>query len=292
MILLGAIAVGVVAALLLFQYIQGIENRAFENAKRVDVYIAKGAIKRSTPGQTAVDSGDIALTQIPQEFRAGTAINTTEEISQKVALFDISPGTTIVQGMFVDPVQTQITFRQRLKDPDHVAISISTDIVRQVAGLLVPTDEVNIMVFDQPDTVTDEEVEAASTSTSEGGNDGETAPTNPRSLRVLNSRARMLYQKVQIIAVGQTAKLEPGETTDPNKTTSAGAATGALTLSVPPDASLWIASAMNSGGMYLALNPDNYQAKPVDQIPLVIDKLPGEKADVLTPDGPNPPAAP
>ena len=42
LILLGAIAVGVIAALLLFNYVQGIEDRANNNAKRVDVYVGQG----------------------------------------------------------------------------------------------------------------------------------------------------------------------------------------------------------------------------------------------------------
>ena len=50
LILVGAIAVGVIAALLLYNYVQGIEDRANNNAKRVDVFVAKADIVRGHAG--------------------------------------------------------------------------------------------------------------------------------------------------------------------------------------------------------------------------------------------------
>ena len=53
----------------------------------------------------------VGIAQIPQEFRPASAITTTDEIQKKVALFDIPQNTAIVQDMFVDPAQSQISFR-------------------------------------------------------------------------------------------------------------------------------------------------------------------------------------
>ncbi len=283
LILLGAIGVGVIAALLLFQYVRGIEDRANENAKRVEVYVAKGEIKRGIPGEQATQSGDISQAQIPQEFRPNTAISTTDEIAKKVALFDIAPGTVIVQGMFVDPATTQISFRSRIKNPEHVAMSIQVDSVRGVGGFLVPGDEVNMMVFEENTGQADQAT-------------GDQANAN-RNQAALKSRARMLYQKVQVIAVGQQAQLQPGEstasstggntqTTTQTQTQSKDA--GLITLVVPPEASLWIASAQQGGGqVYLALDAEDYKAKEVKQVPQNVTLLPGEDPAILTPYGPN-----
>ena len=119
LILVGAILLGLVAALLLFDYVRGIEDRANNNAKRVDVYVAKTDIPRGTPGETAASDGAIGTAKIPQEFRPASAITTTDEIQKKVALFNIPQNTPIVQDMFVDPAQTQISFRERLKNPEE-----------------------------------------------------------------------------------------------------------------------------------------------------------------------------
>jgi len=267
LILIGAIAVGLIAALLLFNYVKGIEDRANNNAKRVDVFVAKNNVKRGTPGETAVRDGSIGGALIQQEFRPATAITTTDEIQKKVALFDIAPGTVIVQGMFVDPAQTQISFRARLKNPQHVAITVSVDQVRGVGGFLVPGDEVNIMVF--------QETTAAAT---EGAAD-------PRVSGVIKSTARYLYQKVQILAVGENTVLTPGEQTA-TTTASATQGSGIVTFNVPPEAAQWIASAQQAGGMYFSLVAEEYQPKALPPLDANVTLLPGEDPAQLTPYGP------
>lgn len=261
LILLGAIVLGVIAALLLFNYVRGIEDRANDNAKRVDVFSARRDITRGTPGETAASDGAIGQSQIPQEFRPASAITTTDEIQKKVALFDIPANSVIVKGMFVDPAQTQISFRARLKNPQHVAISVSTDQVRGVGGFLVPGDEVNLMVF--------------------------TAVQPSGSLTAANSAmqqvGRYLYQKVQILAVGQNTVLSPGEQTA--TTTAAQANGGIITFNVPPDAAQWIAGAQQGGGMYMTLVAPDYTPQPLPA-PDLNGPLPGEQPGQLTPYGP------
>lgn len=263
LILVGAIALGLIAALLLFNYVRGIEDRANNNAKRVDVYVAKTDIPRGTPGETASSDGAVGTAQIPQEFRPASAITTTDEIQKKVALFNIPQNTPIVQDMFVDPAQTQISFRERLKNPDHVAITISVDQVHGVAGFLVPGDEVNMMVIEKPQ---------------DGAQTG-----------FVDGKARYLYQKVQILAVGTSTLLSPGEQVQQASSSSGTAAatpgnTGLITFNVPPEAAAWIASAQNSGTLYLSLVAQDYQPRPLP--PIDTNSLPGESGD-LTPYGPN-----
>jgi pilus assembly protein CpaB len=264
LILVGAIVIGLVAVLLVVNYVRGIEDRANNNAKRVDVYVAKTDIPRGTPGETASSNGSVGVAQIPQEFRPASAITTTDEIQKKVALFNIPQNTPIVQDMFVDPAQSQISFRERLKNPEHVAITISVDQVRGVAGFLVPGDEVNLMVFQ--------------TGSGAAAGSGNTA--------VLSSTARYLYQKVQILAVGQSTLLSPGEQT---ASSSSGTPTnsngGLITFNVPPEAAQWIASAQNGGGLYLSLVANDYVPKPLPPIDAGAATLPGESGG-LTPYGP------
>jgi pilus assembly protein CpaB len=269
LILLGAIAIGVVAALLLFNYVRGIEDRANDNARRVDVFVAKAPVPQGTPGETATADGSVGTSKIPQEFRPATAINSADEIVRKVAIFDIAPGTVIVQGMFVDPAETQISFRARLKNPDHVAITVSIDQVRAVGGFLVPGDDVNMLVFQE-------------------GGEGEApeaAPGQAPVTGVLNSFARMLYQDVNVLAVGANAQLAPGEqvsTEDEQGTQSS----NLITFNVPPEAALWIASAQQGGGIYLTLSAEDYTPRLVQPIDPLVTPLPGEDPAQLTPYGP------
>lgn len=260
LILVGAIAIGLVAVLLVVNYVRGIEDRANNNAKRVDVYVAKTDIPRGTGGEIASSDGAVGTAKIPQEFRPASAITTTDEIQNKVALFDIPQNTPIVQDMFVDPAQAQISFRERLKNPDHVAITVSVDQVHGVAGFLVPGDEVNLMVSPPPP---------------EGESGG------------FQVTARYLYQKVQILAVGQSTLLSPGEqvqTTSTGAAAPAGAGSGMITFNVPPEAAQWIASAQTGGGLYMTLVADDYEPRPLPEIKAG-STLPGESGE-LTPYGP------
>jgi Flp pilus assembly protein CpaB len=277
LILLGAIAVGVIAALLLFNYVRGIEDRANNNAKRVDVFSATADIVRGTPGETAVADGSIASSKIPQEFKPTTAITTTDEIQKKVALFDVPQNTVIVKDMFVDPASTQISFRARLKDPEQQAVSVSVDAVRSVGGFLVPGDQVNIMVFAEAKPV------------------DETACNAPdlRSLPIacyMPSTARYLYQEVSILAIGSQPELSAGEqvsTTSSSDTTAADTGNkGVITFNVPPVAVQWIASAMQTGGMYLSLVAEDYAPREIAPLDVLATLLPGEDPAQLTPYGP------
>jgi pilus assembly protein CpaB len=271
LILLGAIAVGVIAALLLFNYVRGIEDRANDNAKRVDVFAAKADIVRGTPGETAVADGSISSSKIPQEFKPTTAITTTDEIQKKVALFDIPQNTVIVKDMFVDPASTQISFRARLKNPEQVAISVSVDSVHAVGGFLVPGDSVNIMVFQENNTPS-----------------SDTGSGNLPVTGMLKSTARYLYQGVHILAVGNQPELSAGEqvsTSSDSSTTDTGNS-GIITFNVPPLAAQWIASAQQAGGMYLSLVAEDYAPRELPPIDPNVTILPGEDPAQLTPYGP------
>lgn len=276
LILLGAIAVGVIAALLLFNYVRGIEDRANDNAKRVDVFAAKADIVRGTPGETAVADGSIASSKIPQEFKPTTAITTTDEIQKKVALFDIPQNTVIVKDMFVDPAETQISFRARLKDPAQQAVTVSIDMVRAVGGFLVPGDQVNIMVF-------------APAKAPEGACDQPDQRSVPASC-YLTTSARYLFQGVHILAIGSQPELSAGEqvsTTDGATTaTTTQQSGGAITFNAPPSAIQWITSAAQAGGMYLSLVAEDYAPVELPPLDMNVTLLPGEDPAQLTPYGP------
>ncbi len=264
LILVGAIVIGVIAALLIYNYVQGIDDRANNNAKLVDVYVAKSDILRGTAGEQAASSKAIDKSQIPQQFKPATAISTTDQLAKKVALFDIPANSVIVDNMFVDPASSQITFRQRLTNKNYVAVSISTDQVHGVAGFLVAGDEVNMAVKQT-----------------------QAKPPETWTGLKLESVYQYMYQKVYIIAVGGNTVLAPGETTSTaaGGTAAPTADSSILTLEVPPDAALWIMSGQETG-FYLSLTPKDYVPAVVPTPPFIVPTLPGQDPGQLTPYGP------
>ncbi len=260
LILVGAMVIGVIAALLIYNYVQGIDDRANKNAKLVDVFVAKSDIKRGTAGEQAANSKAVEQAQIPQQFKPATAITTTDQLAKKVALFDIPANSVIVDGMFVDPATSQITFRERLTNKNFVAVSIATDTIHGVAGFLVAGDAVNMAVPEE-----------------------QAKPPETWTGLKQDKVFHYLYQKVYIIAVGSSTVLAPGETVDPKATSSSG---GILTLEVPPDAALYIMGAQDKGAIYLSLVPKDYTPAVVAAPPFIVPTLPGEDPNQLTPYGP------
>jgi len=267
LILIAAALVGAIAAYALFTYVGGIEDNANNNAERVKIYKIVGDIPKGTFGDDAFAQGLIEQDVIAKEYRPSTAITDPAQIDGLVAISDLPANQVVIQQQFVTQQESLSTFSQLLKN-NEVAITVSVDQVRGVAGLLVPGDFVNILVLSQ-------------TVTTEGAQAPQAAPT------VFETPARYLYQKVQILAVGQERKLEPGETAETSADGSVDAsnsASGLITFAVPADAAQQIAS-VGASGIYLTLVPKDYQPTALPPIDAAA-ALPGESADQLTPYGP------
>jgi pilus assembly protein CpaB len=275
MILIAAIAVGLIAAFVVMKYVSGVEDRANGDAERVTVMVVRADIPQGVPGEQAVQEGWIVEDQIAREFLPATAVLDLDQVTGKVALNTLAANQVLVDGMFVDPTTNSIGFGQRLEE-NHVAYTISVDSTSGVAGLLVPGDLVDIFL-----TASEEQAEDASTSgTPELG-------------------ARLLYHQVRILAIGSQTAPQPGEQAAVEGEADAAAAapaetSGLLTLDLPVDAAQLIAS-MGGEGITLALTGPDYQAVPIPRIaPEELETFPGEtdartRFGTLTPYGPDGP---
>jgi Flp pilus assembly protein CpaB len=283
MILIAAIVIGALAAYAVVTYVGGIEDRANDNARRVPVVRIAGDIPRGMRGQEAIDANLIEESEIASEFLPETAISpeALDTILAKAAVADLATGQVLVENMFVDPIDSQITAARRIAD-NNVAITISVDDIRGVAGLIVPGDFVNIMVAQD---------------TGQCGSGGETeaeANAPAGTTGVLCRTARMLFQEVQVLFIDTSPIPLPGEAAAAAaETTDDGAAaatttvnTGLITFQVPPAAAQLIAS-VPQDGFYLTLLPQTYVPQAVPAIDPNVALLPGEDAAQMTPYGPN-----
>lgn len=278
LILIAAIVIGALAAYAVVTYVGGIEDRANDNAERVPVVRVREDIPRGTLGNDAIEFDLVEESEIAQEFFPATAISpdALDTIVAKAAVADLAAGQVLVEGMFVDPIDSQITAARRIAD-DNVAITISVDDVRGVAGLIVPGDFVNIMV-------------AQDTGLCGGNAEGDTGgQVDQATTGVLCRSARVLYQEVQVLFIDQSPIPLPGEQTAGSGTEGEGEATavntGLVTFQVPPQAAQVIA-AIPLDGFYLTLLPQTYVPTAIPAIDPNITLLPGEDPALLTPYGP------
>ncbi len=273
MILIAAIAVGALAAFMIFNYVGGVEDQANEGAERVDVFVVRKDVPKGLPGEQARDEGYIVQDKIPREFLPASAIRSLDQIDGRVALNNLAANQVLVDGMFVDPAQAQIGFSARIPD-NMVAVTVSIDQVRGVAGLLVPGDKVDLLV--------------ASQLQDEGDIVGVPAM----------AQSRFVYHSVEILAIGQTATPQPGENitaagTEGESTDDTAAATaiensGLITFLVPPEAAQLI-TALDPSTLYLTLVGPDYEPAPIPALEIDpnTSPLPGESGSELTPYGPD-----
>jgi pilus assembly protein CpaB len=275
MILIAAVVVGAISAFLVFNYVNSADTRARAGAREVDILKVQTDVEKGLSGREAVQQSKIVHAKIPAEFKPQTAITDESIIADKVAVANYTTGQILVDGMFADAIDNQITFAGRVptdcgaidpatnKPEQCVAVTVSVDQVRGVAGLIVPGDLVNVLVVDE--------------ATSQAG-------SNP-------APARVLYQAAKVLFVDKTAVPQPGEvsqtgtnTATPNGQAQTSVNTGLITFEVPAKASQLIAS-ISPDKLYLTLLPPNYTPVPLsaDAYPSV---LPGEDPAQLTPYGP------
>lgn len=146
MIVVVSVVLAALAAAMTFVYVRGIEARAFRGAELVQVFVVTKDIPRGLPGeQAAADS--IKAAKVPRDLFPSSAVTSLDALAGKVAVAPLATNTILVAGQFVDPRQEQVTFSQKIP-AGQVAITVSVDQVRGVAGLLVPGDKVNILVAD------------------------------------------------------------------------------------------------------------------------------------------------
>jgi Flp pilus assembly protein CpaB len=280
LILIAAIAVGALAAFAIFNYVGGIEDRANQDARRVPVIRVSQDIPRGLTGQEARDQGYLEEEEIASEFLPRTAISpdALDTINAKQSVSDFATGQVLVEGMFVDPVNAQVTAARRITT-GNVAITISVDDVRGVAGLIVPGDFINMMAIPEGSVCGGEATE---------GDGAEGTPAAPADTTiVVCNPARVVYQGVQVLFVDRSPIPLPGEAinADPAAAGTETTQTGLLTLSVPPAAAQLIAS-VGSDQWYLTLVPPDYTPAPLPAPDPFQPNLPGEDGNQLTPYGP------
>ncbi len=296
-ILVAAIAIGAVAAFLVWGYVGGIQNKAYGNAQKVTVYMVRKDIAKGTYTTEAEKDGDIVKTQIPKQFYPSDAVrNIDTDIAGKVSINDIPVNEILTTDMFADPGVVQATFADRLtkiRGVDQVAISIQVSTIAGVASLLQPGDYVNIMAdtgCESSSSTSGSSVGSSGTSSS-SSTSGSSKPAGPSACSdgAYFTNARYVFQKAQILAIGQTPVAQPGDvqsasSSSSNTTPAPVANSGLITLIVPATSAQIIAS-LSSGSIYLTLVSRDY--KPVPMGPIDGTKpLPGEDPTQLTPYGP------
>jgi pilus assembly protein CpaB len=161
LLLVIALACGFLAAVLAWQYIKGkeadllkekqaIKRRELEEAekrkvKKVPILVAA----RNIPAGTSIAVEDLAVQEVPEEYRQPGSMSPSEEIMGKTAQSAISQGEQILKNKLGAPpekakIMSEITPRGKR------AVSVVVDNMASLAGLLQPGDYVDALAIISP----------------------------------------------------------------------------------------------------------------------------------------------
>ena len=267
-ILVGALAVGAVAALLIFQYVGSIEEKAQGDSQVVAVVIAKGDIAKGTEANGLIDGGVIGMGDRRRADVPQNVITRVEDIKGQLSALDLAPGTIITSSMFASSIDLTDSNSSVLSE-GMVAVTVSADQVKSVAGLVKPGDYVNVMVSGKCVLGADGKPTLGEADGASGGGDtpapatGTGAPANPTS----TSCVGQLFQKARILAIGRSfgtpvAAAAPADPAAAPTTTEA-PTSDMITFEVPAEQSQYVAAA-GQGMIYLALVRPDYKPVPIN----------------------------
>lgn len=146
-ILVVAILLGVLAAVLTGRYLDSLERGVAAEDEPIEVLVAQEDLTRGTSADELVEAGLIVRESIPRRYVADGAVSSVANIEGQVLAEGVSRGEQITQTRFRFASQAGLAF----SIPDeYVAIAISNDAVKGVAGLVRPGDHVMAVVTFDP----------------------------------------------------------------------------------------------------------------------------------------------
>jgi pilus assembly protein CpaB len=247
----GAIVVGAIAALLILRYVNGVEDRASNDTQMVPVVIATGDIAKGESADAAIAAGKVELGSRRRVDLPANAISRVEDIVGQTATIDLAAGEVITIPKFSGGSDLSSS-KSNAISPGNVAVTVSFDATRGVAGLVQPGDYVNILV-----------------DTTSQGVDGNAAGGA--------SGSSYVFQKVKVLALGSDLGTQVAASGDATATTAPPAASDLVTFEVPPEAASVIAAASQKSLRLVLVRPD-YQPHPIPAILVDPAKgLPGEQ---------------
>ncbi len=223
-----AVAVGVLAAVLSYVFLNNAQKQAYHGAKLVPAYVVSKAVPRSLTGAQAISGGYLQQESLPRKFRPPSAVTNLNSLNGKEAISSYAVGQVLVSSMFVNPLAAVNSFSQLIPAGD-VAVTISEDPVHGVADLEVPGDKVDLLV-------------------------------------TVNNQESTLLQNVPILAIGEsTSTTSTNVQTDASTPTTQANTSGLFTVAVNPAEATRIALAQQESlGLYMLLVPPG---NPVVTVP-------------------------
>ena len=146
-ILVVAILLGVLAAALTGRYLNSLERGVAAEDEPIEVLVAQENLSRGAAADDLIEAGLIVRESIPRRYVAEGAVSSASTIQGQVLAENLSAGEQVTQTRFQFPSQAGLAYSI---PADFVAVAISNNSVKGVAGLVKPGDYVMAVVTLDP----------------------------------------------------------------------------------------------------------------------------------------------
>jgi pilus assembly protein CpaB len=140
MLLIVAILIAALGTAMIVLYVRGIDDRATQGQELVEVLTATAVIEAGETVSAAQEAGKFEAKQVRREDMVAGALDSTENITELVALGTVYPGEQIISDRF----GTLGSIENLVIPDDKMAVSIELTDFERVAGFVNPGSEVAI----------------------------------------------------------------------------------------------------------------------------------------------------
>jgi pilus assembly protein CpaB len=139
-LLIAAVLIAAVGTAMIVLYVRGIDDRATQGQELVEVLTATAVIEAGETVRAAQEAGKFEAKQVRREDMVAGALDSTETITDLVALGTVYPGEQIIDDRF----GTLGSIENLVIPDDKMAVSIELTDFERVAGFVNPGSEVAI----------------------------------------------------------------------------------------------------------------------------------------------------
>lgn len=255
MLLIVAVLIAALGTTMIVLYVRGIDDRATQGQELVEVLSATDVIEPGETVSAAQEAGKFEAKQVRRDDLVDGALDSTESISDLVALGSVYPGEQIIADRF----GTLGSIENLVIPDDKMALSVELTDFERVAGFVNPGSEVAIFG---------------------------TAASPVRRLpdgteQTLSSVTRIILTRVPVIGVGTTSVTSTTTTTDEGEQVTEAVPRTILTVAVTQDEAEKLVLADRTTDLTFALLGGDTQSRdkaginPVDILPETFSRAAG-----------------
>lgn len=143
---IAAVLIAALGTVLVFIYVNGVNDRALAGQNPVSVLVAKGTITVGTSAAAAEAAGDFKTEKVPADALAQGYLSSIDSIRSQLAVTTIVPGQQIVRAEFANnSANTALPIQ-----PGMLAVSVQLTDYGRVAGFVQPGAHVAIFIDASP----------------------------------------------------------------------------------------------------------------------------------------------